>query len=166
MSLWESYPGKWLADQLEAGAVLARARLEAGAGDAGPVLSFSGRLLAEVFPKTEWWREAGRRRLIRLSVASHGEELELELQAPPTADVWSAEARIAGPPERDTVLRDPKLVGTGAVLALLPGSLRQPLRGRLWIARDGTEDADIEEAFDQDGWGGLSAQNTILRWTR
>ena len=168
MSLWEWYPGKWLAEMLEGGAVLARTRLETASVDSDgepPALRFPEKLLAETYPAADWRREAGYRRPIHLSIESDDEEHHVWIVGPPPGDSVARQFRLAGLPPKNTVLLDPTRRGAIAVLALAPDSVVEPLRGRLWIARDGDQEADIEEAFDQDGWGNPAA-DTLLRWSR
>lgn len=170
MGLWESYPGKWLARKLEDGAVLARTQVRSDKGAAGtdPVsaLEFPERLLAETFPRASSWWKSGGHRSLRLVIESHDEEHEMRLRALPGRDPLIRAVRIARTPPAESVLADSNRIGALAVLTLDPRAVDGVLRGRVWIARNETEEADIEEAFDQDGFGSQSDRNTILRWAR
>jgi len=168
MSLWEWYPGKWLGEMLERGAVLARTRLEsAGADreDEPPALRFPEKLLVETYPAARWREAAGYRRPLRLSIESDHEEHDVWIVGPAYGGSGPRQFQLAGLPDRDTVLLDPTRRGITAVLALAPESSVEPLSARLWIACDGDQEADIEEAFDPDGWGNPPA-DTLLRWSR
>ena len=168
MSLWEWYPGKWLAVMLEGGAVLARACLEtAGADREGepPMLRFPEKLLDETYPGARWREAAGYRRPIHLSIESDHEEHDVWIVGPAPGGSGPRHFQLTGLPDRSSVLLDPTRRGFTAVLALAPGSSVEPLRARLWIACDGDQEADIEEAFDQDGWGNPPA-DALLRWSR
>lgn len=167
MSLWEGYPGKWLAEMLEGGAVLARTRLETDAdAESEPLtLRFPERLLVETYPAARWREAAGYRRPIHLSIESDHEAHDVWIIGPAPGDSGPRQFQLAGLPDNNTVLIDPTRRGATAVLALAPGRSVEPLRGRLWIASDGDQKADIEEAFDQDGWGNPPA-DTLLRWSR
>ena len=168
MSLWEWYPGKWLAEMLEGGAVLARTCLEAAGADrdAGPhMLRFPERLLLEAYPAARWREPAGYRRPIHLSIESDHEEHDVWIVGPAPGGSGPRQFQLTGLPDRSTVLLNPTRRGATAVLALAPGSSVGPLCARLWIAHDGDQEADIEEAFDQDGWGNPPA-DALLRWSR
>ena len=168
MSLWEWYPGKWLAEMLEGGAVLARTRLETADADregAPAVLRFPEKLLVETYPAVRWREAAGYRRPIHLSVESDHEEHDVWIVGPARGDSGPRQFQLAGLPDSNTVLLDPTRRGATAVLALTPGFAAEPRRARLWIACDGDQQTDIEEAFDQDGWGNPPA-DTVLRWSR
>lgn len=168
MSLWEWYPGKWLAEMLESGAVLARARLETAGADrdgTAPLLRFPEKLLVETYPAAHWRLEAGYQRPIHLSIESDHEEHDAWIVGPAPGGSGPRQFQLAGLPDRSTVLLDPTRRGATAVLALAPGSSVEPLSARLWIACDGDQEADIEEAFDLDGWANPPA-NTLLRWSR
>lgn len=168
MSLWEWYPGKWLAEMLEGGAVLARTRLETAGADregAAPVLRFPEKLLVETYPAARWREAAGYRRPIHLSIESDDEEHDVWIVGPAPGDSGPRQFQLAGLPDRSTVLLNPTRRGATAVLAVGPGSSVEPLRARLWIACDSDQEADIKEAFDADGWGNPLA-HTLLRWSR
>ena len=168
MSLWECYPGKWLAEMLEGGAALARTRLEtAGANRDGtaPVLRFPEKLLVETYPAARWREAPAYRRRIHLSIESDHEEHDVWIVGPAHGDSGPRQFQLAGLPDNNTVLVDPTRRGATAVLALAPGSSVELLSARLWIAGDSDQEADIEEAFDQDGWGNPPA-DTLLRWSR
>lgn len=167
MSMWEWYPGKWLAEVLEDGAILARTSLETADADsdgAFPVLRFPEKLLVERYPAARWREAPAYRRPIHLSIESDDEEHHVWIVGPAPGESGLPQFQLAGLPDRDTVLLDPTLRGTTAVLALAPGSSEGPLRGRLWIACNGDQEADIEEAFDQGGWGRPPA-DALLRWS-
>lgn len=168
MSMWEWYPGKWLAEMLEDGAILTRTRLETAGTDrdgTAPVLRFPEKLLVETYPARRWREAANYRRPIHVSIESDDEEHDVWIVGPARNDSGLRQFQLAGLPDRNTVLVDPTRSGATAVLALAPGSSEEPLRARLWIACDGDQEADIEEAFDQDGWGNPAA-DTLLRWSR
>ncbi|MDE0191442.1 MAG: hypothetical protein OXQ90_08800 [Gammaproteobacteria bacterium] len=168
MSLWEWYPGKWLAEVLEGGAVLARTRLETAGADregAPPVLRFPEKLLVETYPAARWREAPAYRRPIHLSIESDAEEHDVWIVGPARGDSGQQRFQLAGLPDNNTVLVDPTRRGATAVLALAAGRFVEPFRGRLWIACDSDQEADIEEAFDQDGWGNPPA-DTLLRWSR
>ena len=153
---------------LERGAILARTCLEsAGADreDEPPVLRFPEKLLVETYPTARWREAAGYRRPIRLSIESDHEEHDVWIVGPAHGGSVPRQFQLAGLPDRSTVLLDPNRRGATAVLALDPGSSVEPLSARLWIACDSDQEADIEEAFDQDGWGNPPA-DTLLRWSR
>ena len=167
MSLWEWYPGKWLAEMLEDGAVLARTRLEtAGADSEGepPILRFPEKLLVETCPAAPWREAASYRRAIHLSIESDDEEHDAWIVGPAPGESGPRQFQLAGLPDGSTVLRDPTRRGATAVVALVPGSSVEPLRARLWIARDDDQEADIEDAFDQGEWGNPPA-DALLRWS-
>ena len=168
MSMWEWYPGKWLAEMLEGGAVLARTCLETADTDSDgdpPVLHFPEKLLVETYPAARWREAADYRRPIHISIESDHEEHDVWIVGPAPGDSGPRQFWLAGLPDNDTVLVDPTRRGATAVLALTPGPSEDPRRARLWIACDGDQEADIEEAFDQDGWGNPAA-DTLLRWSR
>ena len=168
MSLWEWYPGKWLAEVLEGGAVLARARLETARADregAAPVLRFPEKLLVETYPAARWREAPAYRRPIHLSIESDAEEHDVWIVGPARGDSRPRQFQLAGLPDSNTVLLDPTRRGATAVLALTRGSSAESLWARLWIACDGDQEADIEEAFDQEGWGNPPT-DTLLRWSR
>lgn len=168
MSLWEWYPGKWLAEMLEGGAVLARTRLETADADregTAPLLRFPEKMLVETYPAARWRDAPAYRRPIHVSIESDAEEHDVWILGPALGDSGSRQFQLAGLPDRNTVLLDPTRRGATAVLALAPGSSEDALRARLWIACDGDQEADIEEAFDQDGWGNPPA-DALLRWSR
>lgn len=168
MSMWEWYPGKWMAEMLEGGAVLARTCLETSGADSDgepPLLRFPEKLLVEKYPAAQWRDAGGYRRPIHLSIESDHEEHDAWIVGPAPGDSGPRQFQFVGLPDSDTVLLDPTRRGATAVLALAPGSSEDPLHARLWIAGDGDQEADIEEAFDQDGWGNPAA-DTLLRWSR
>ena len=164
--MWEWYPGKWLAEMLEGGAILARTCLETAGADGDserPILRFPEELLVETYPAARWREATGYRRPMHLSIESDQEEHDVWIVGPARRESGSRQFWLAGLPDNNTVLLDPSRRGTAAVLALAPGLSEAPLRARLWIACDGDQEADIAEAFGQDGWGKLAA-DTLLRW--
>ena len=168
MSMWEWYPGTWLAEMLEGGAVLARTRLETADADSEggpPMLRFPEKLLVETYPGAPWREEPGYRQPIHLSIESDHEEHDVWIVGPAPGASVPRQFQLGGLPDGNTVLIDPTRRGATAVLALAPGRSVEALRGRLWIASDGDQEADIEEAFEQDGWGNPPA-DTLLRWSR
>ncbi|MDE2659738.1 MAG: hypothetical protein OXI45_05960 [Acidobacteriota bacterium] len=168
MSLWEWYPGKWLAEMLESGAVLARTRLERAGADrdgTAPVLRFPEKLLVETYPAARWRESSGYRRPIHFSIESDAEEHDVWIVGPTHRDSGPRRFQLASLPDNNTVLVDPTRGAATTVLALAAGRFVEPFRGRLWIAGDGDQEADIEEAFDQDGWGNPPT-DTLLRWLR
>jgi hypothetical protein len=155
------------AEMLEGGAVLARTRLETAVADSEgepPILRFPEKLLVETCPAARWREAVSYRQAIHLSIESDDEEHDAWIVGPALGESGPRQFQLAGLPDGGTVLRDPTRRGATAVLALVPRSSVEPLRARLWIARDNDQEADIEDAFDQGEWGNPPA-DTLLRWS-